>query len=99
MEFIVVEAAQIDAVALVPAFGQTEHAHEEIEALFGLVGEKFDMAKMGDVEAGLGCARHCVTGNMGHQMDAARRRSTFQPVRRPLRNCRKIASSREKKCP
>ena len=33
---------------------QAEHADKKVEARFRLVGQKFDMAEMGDIEAGFG---------------------------------------------
>ena len=49
MKFIIVKGAQINAVALAAALDQTENSREEVEAGFGLVREKFDVAEMGDV--------------------------------------------------
>ena len=54
VEFVVVVGAQVDRVALPPALGQTQDAHEEIEALLRLVGQQFDMAEMGNIENGFG---------------------------------------------
>ena len=50
MELVVVAGAQIDRVAVAPAFRQPVDVDEEVEAFLGLVGEELDMAEMRHVE-------------------------------------------------
>jgi hypothetical protein len=54
MELVIVEGAQIDAVALAATLGQTEDADEEVEAVLEFIGVEFDMAEMCHVIAGVG---------------------------------------------
>ena len=49
MKFIVVKSAQIDAVAVAAALGQTVDSGEEIQALVKLVCQQFDVSEMGNI--------------------------------------------------
>ena len=59
MEFVIIPAAQIDAVALAPAFGQAQHIDKEMDAFGQFGGEHLDMAEMGNVMTGFGLFAHC----------------------------------------
>ncbi len=50
VELVVVEGAEIDGIAFAPALRQSVDVDEEVEAFFGLVGQKLDMAEMRHVE-------------------------------------------------
>jgi hypothetical protein len=52
VELVVVEAAQIDRIALAPAFRHPENVGEEGEARLRPVGQELDMREVRDVEAG-----------------------------------------------
>ena len=54
VKFVVVEGAQVNAVALAPALGKSEYAGEEIETGLRFIGEKLDVSQMGDVVDRLG---------------------------------------------
>ena len=54
VEFVVVERAQVDRAAFASALGQAVDVDEEIEAFLGPVGQEFDMAEVGHVEARFG---------------------------------------------
>jgi hypothetical protein len=52
VKLVIIEGAQVDTVALAAAFDEAENTREEIEAGFGLIGQKLDMPKMRDVVYG-----------------------------------------------
>src|SRR5882757_7920925 len=49
MKLVIIEGAQINAVAFAATLDETENAREEVKTGLGLVGQHLDVAEMGNI--------------------------------------------------